>query len=52
MYAHCVHCPCDFHSLSPEHVETWAVNHERAIGKHSVKVEGYEQHSGEADVKA
>lgn len=42
MYAHCVHCASALVSESVDEAETWAADHERQEGKHSVKVEGYE----------
>jgi hypothetical protein len=44
-YAHCVECPCWFDSVHAENAERWATNHEKAVGKHSVKIEGYEDDS-------
>lgn len=44
-HAHCVYCLCWFESVSADNAETWATNHEKAVGKHSVKVEGYEHDS-------
>lgn len=46
MFAHCVEC---FRQSEPgldvDGVESWAFAHEGQEGKHSVKVEGYDQHS-------
>jgi hypothetical protein len=52
MYAHCVHCLAARVFESADDAETWAATHERRAGKHSVKVEGYEQNSGGISVKA
>jgi hypothetical protein len=52
MFAHCVYCPSVLVCESADEAETWAAAHERRAGKHSVKVEGYEQHSGGIGVKA
>ncbi|AAN02160.1 gp106 [Mycobacterium phage Barnyard] len=44
MYAHCTYCPMDCTDDSADVVESWAMTHELAGGKHSVKIEGYEDH--------
>lgn len=42
MYAHCVYCRAIKFTPDVAEVETWATEHEQLIGRHSVKVEGYE----------
>jgi hypothetical protein len=52
VYAHCVYCP-EAHSCdSADEAESWATRHENWRGKHSVKVEGYEELTGEHNGKA
>lgn len=45
MYAYCVECPKSLSCTSADEAEVWAAEHEQLPGKHSVKVEGYEQYS-------
>jgi hypothetical protein len=45
VFAHCVYCPASDSFGSADEAETWATEHENKRGKHSVKVEGYEEDS-------